>query len=199
MTTPTVRRAAPIDAGGITDTLQQAFFDDPVMRFLFPSDSSRRWRSAKFFKTELTSHQLPLNSAWTTEHHEAAALWAPPGHWQLPPTTIARNAIPLIRAFGRRLPVALRLLTVMEKQHPTEPHWYLAILGTAPRHQGKGIGSAVMAPALEICDNEGLPAYLESSKRSNIAFYARHGFEVTGEIVLPGGGPTIWPMWRNPR
>ena len=66
-------------------------------------------------------------------------------------------------------------------------------------NQGKGIGSALLVPGLAQCDETGLPAYLESSKHSNIAFYRRHGFEVTGEIQLPLGGPPIWPMWRNPR
>jgi ribosomal protein S18 acetylase RimI-like enzyme len=72
------------------------------------------------------------------------------------------------------------------------------VLGTAPEHQGKGLGSAMMAPVLHRCDDEGLPAYLESSKESNIAFYRRHGFEVVGEVVVPDG-PTLWPMWREPR
>jgi predicted N-acetyltransferase YhbS len=99
--------------------------------------------------------------------------------------------------FGANLPVALKTLSVIEKAHPKEPHYYLAILGTRPDRQSRGTGSALMRPVLEKCDADGIPAYLESSKEQNIAFYARFGFEVTGEIQLPNG-PTLWPMWRNP-
>ncbi len=83
----------------------------------------------------------------------------------------------------------------LERQHPTEPHYYLAMLGTDPAHQGRGIGSALLAPVLERCDEEGLPAYLESSKESNIAFYARHRFDLTKPFQLKGG-PTMYFMWR---
>jgi GNAT superfamily N-acetyltransferase len=82
--------------------------------------------------------------------------------------------------------------------HPEEPHWYLAVLGTATDHQGKGVGSALMAPVLAKCDAEGIPAYLESSKESNIPFYRRHGFEVSGEVNVKNG-PKLWPMWRDPQ
>ena len=51
---------------------------------------------------------------------------------------------------------------------------------------------------LERCDEEGIPAYLESSNARNVPFYRRHGFGVTTELQIPGGGPMLWLMWREP-
>jgi ribosomal protein S18 acetylase RimI-like enzyme len=75
---------------------------------------------------------------------------------------------------------------------------YLSVLGTDPAAQGRGIGSALLAPVLRQCDEDGVPAYLESSKERNVAFYARHGFRVREELALPRG-PQMWLMWRDPR
>ena len=88
----------------------------------------------------------------------------------------------------------------MERHHASVPrdHWYLSVLGTDPDRQGKGIGAALVQPVLDLCDAEGLGAYLESSKESNIPYYRRFGFEVSGELRFRGG-PPIWPMWRDPR
>ena len=86
----------------------------------------------------------------------------------------------------------------MRASHYREPHWYLSTLGTDPEAQGRGLGSAMLAPVLGLCDEDGWPAYLESSKESNIPFYERHGFRVTGEIQVPDG-PKLWPMLRPPR
>lgn len=55
-----------------------------------------------------------------------------------------------------------------------------------------------MRPVLDMCDRDGVPAYLEASSERNKALYLRHGFEVVGEIKLPDG-PRMWPMWRSPR
>ena len=86
----------------------------------------------------------------------------------------------------------------MAEAHPEEPHWYLAIIGSDPDVRGKGFGNALMRSRLERCDAEFAPAYLESSNPDNVPYYERFGFEVTGEIVVPGG-PTLVPMWRRPR
>ena len=59
-------------------------------------------------------------------------------------------------------------------------------------------GSRLLAPTLARADDDGVPAYLETQKFENIAFYARHGFTVVHEVTLPGS-PTVWAMQRNPR
>ncbi len=63
---------------------------------------------------------------------------------------------------------------------------------------GRGFGSSLMAPVLERCDRDGVPAYLEATSERNKQLYLRHSFEVTDEVPLPDG-PTMWPMWRSPR
>jgi GNAT superfamily N-acetyltransferase len=196
---PEVVVATASQRDGIASALADAFFDDPVMSFILQDVASRTRRLDRLFATLLRGHYLPLGTVWTTPAMEGAALWAPPGRGIIPTSRVLRNGLSMLQALGSRAYVALRALTHVEQLHPKEPHWYLGVLGTRTAQQGKGIGSALLQPALERCDADAIPAYLESSKHSNIAFYRRHGFEVTGEIQLPLGGPTVWPMWREPR
>jgi ribosomal protein S18 acetylase RimI-like enzyme len=93
---------------------------------------------------------------------------------------------------------AERILEQMEAFHPTEPHWYLAIIGVEPAKQGRGLGAQLMEGALTRCDEEGLIAYLESSNPANISLYQRHGFEVIGEIQV-ADTPVVTPMLRPAR
>ena len=115
------------------------------------------------------------------------------------PLPAAAAAPPLVRFLGLRTASVLGALERMEERHPQDPsHWYLFILGTEQAAQGQGLGSALLAQVLARVDADGMPAYLESSSERNLALYGRHGFEVTSEVVIPGG-PRIWPMWREPK
>ena len=141
---------------------------------------------------------LPYGGCVVTSGCEAAALWRPPGQWEIPWWQYITNAAAFIELLGADIPRALRALGVIEKNHPHTPHWYLQVLGTDTARQGNGYAGLVMRHQLAIVDAQGLPAHLESSKASNIPIYQSYGFEVTGEIVLPDG-PTLYPMWRAAR
>jgi GNAT superfamily N-acetyltransferase len=193
---PTARAATKADLTDIGAVLARAFHDDPVVCYVQPDDAARARSGPRFWRT-LATVATDKGEVWVTDDGAAAALWLAPDRWKDRPRHLVRQ-LPLAFTLRRSLPRAMRVFSLMERHHPRAPHWYLETLGTDPVHQGKGRGSALMAPVLGRCDAEGLPAYLESSKESNIPFYERHGFEVTGELVLPGG-PTLYPMWRDPQ
>lgn len=193
----TVHRATKREHPVLADLLARSFFDDPVMTWLIPEPRHRYGRLKSFYRAELDVYQR-RNRIYTSSDHSAAALWAAPGNWKIKPSDIARGTPRQLSSFRHRAITGLGLLSTMEKQHPTEPHWYLGIIGADPARQGTGAGRAVMEVVLEECDEQGLGAYLESSKVANVPYYERYGFAVTGEISVDRS-PTLYPMWRDPR
>jgi GNAT superfamily N-acetyltransferase len=194
-----VRRATSADVPALAAMLARAFFDDPVANWAWRPDRLRLGALERFQAVRLRQ-LLAGEEVWTSDELTCAALWAPPGRWH----SSLRETAELVPSFLHprlfmRMPMVALGWEKLERAHPHRPpHVYLALLGTEPEAQGRGLGSALLAPVLELCDRDGVGAYLESSKERNIDFYARHGFRVTGEIQLVRG-PTMWKMWRDPR
>lgn len=193
-----VRDVTKADVRAVARSLSLAFADDPVFAHLVPPSRHIK-RLEAFFADDIETFDRRGRTVLTTNDCDGAALWSPPGDWKMRTADIARGAPTAIKAFGRRLPLVLQTLAAVEAKHPEEPHWYLAVLGTAPAAQGKGIGAALLTPILDRCDREGIGAYLESSKPSNVPYYERFGFVVHEELPLPKGGPSVWRMWRDPQ
>jgi ribosomal protein S18 acetylase RimI-like enzyme len=194
-----VRLATSEDIEGMAEALALAFHDDPIMCWLFGAEAPRPMRYTRPFFAHEGARHLRNHQVFTLDGTPGAAYWDPPGHWKTSPMDILRLGPLMLRGMGSRTINALRGLSRMEAAHAKHPdHYYLAVLGTRPDRQGSGLGAALLAPVLNRCDEEGVGAYLESSKESNIPFYRRHGFEVVGEVEFPSG-PKLWPMWRDPR
>lgn len=120
----------------------------------------------------------------TTDGHAGASVWMKPGHWKMSTKTTLRILPGTLRLLGfRSFLRTLKVLTAFEKRHPKEEHWYLELLGTDPSMQRRGVGAALMAEVLGRGDREGLPAYLETQKPDNVAYYRHHGFEVVDTMT----------------
>ena len=121
------------------------------------------------------------------------ALWLPPGVEADEETmgAIAAEAVP-----AADQDEVFAFMGQMGEFHPTEPHWYLPLIGVDVTKQGRGYGSALLRHALERCDRDRLPAYLEATSPLNKALYERHGFEELG-VIQAGGSPPMWPMLRT--
>ena len=206
MVTPTVRAAGKADIRELAHVLGRAFFDDPVMTWVLPDAGERARALPRVFGTMARYHHLPLDGVELADdgaHVAAAALWAPPQKWRVSRTTEFRMLPGFLRAFGSHAKRGRQLDELMKSNHPVEPHWYLAVIGSDPTYRGGGYGKALMESGLARADAEWAPAYLESSNPDNVPYYERFGFEVIGELELPGdseaAGPTMWAMWRQPR
>jgi ribosomal protein S18 acetylase RimI-like enzyme len=200
--------AFPDEAESLGPVLARAFQDDPVMRWLFPDDAERRMRLTRLFTNSVARVNRGRRLIYSVGSVEigdeaastvSAALWDPPGTWRMSIWDQLRLAPAMLSTFGRRILLVLKMMTELEHHHLAEPHYYLFAIGTDPPLQRHGAGSALMSPILERCDREGLPAFLESSNPRNLSFYRRFGFEVTGALTLPSGGPSLDLMRRAPR
>jgi ribosomal protein S18 acetylase RimI-like enzyme len=199
---PQPRPARKEDVRELSRTLARAFYDDPVMIWLLPDEKRRTGQLCRLFATMTRHHHLArggVELACDGPGIGAAALWDPPNQWQETRGGQLAMTPTFVRVFGLRSMRGRAVQELMKRAHPEEPHWYLGVIGSDPAVRGKGFGRVLMRSRLDRVDAEHAPAYLESTKHENIAYYQRFGFEVTGEIVLPAGGPTMWPMWRQPR
>jgi GNAT superfamily N-acetyltransferase len=194
---PIVRPATTDDNDPVAGALARSFADDPVMQWLVPDEPSRERRLHAFFHAEL-GHAHANGVVLTTDAHAGGALWLAPKRWKIDTWGMLREAPAIIRAFGRRIPAALKIQEAMDEAHPREEHWYLSVLGTDPAQQGNGVGGALIRGVTDRCDATGIGAYLESSKAANVPYYERFGFVVTGEIQVKDS-PVLYSMWRDPR
>jgi ribosomal protein S18 acetylase RimI-like enzyme len=199
----TVGKADSGAIDGMAGALAGAFYDDPAFGWVLRHDPRRMAVLRRGFEMFLRRIWLEHEQTYTTAATAGVAVWEPPGAWKLGAGEQLRLLPAMLAIFRRHSPRVLRSLTVLEALHPKEPehaaHYYLAFLGVEPRWQGRGLGSALLAPVLARCDGERVPAYLESSTPRNRALYERHGFEVMDEFKLGRRAPPQWRMWREPR
>jgi GNAT superfamily N-acetyltransferase len=195
----TVRKATLDDVPRLSRALARAFESDPPMRWFLSDPETRAERARRLFDVMLRKVHLGRDYCYTTEDVVGGALWVPPGSWKLGVVDQMALLPGMMRVFGRGLVRAQRGLTVMESGHPRTPHYYLDSLGVEPEWQGRGLGSALMAPVLARCDEERMPAYLNAGSARSRDLYLRHGFRVTEEFCLPEDGPPLWRMWREPQ
>jgi|HubBroStandDraft_2_1064218.scaffolds.fasta_scaffold272690_2 ribosomal protein S18 acetylase RimI-like enzyme len=192
-----LRTATAHDVAQLASVLAAAFNHDPVFERLLPNERTRARGLRRFFEIELRAVGLARGTVWTTDELDGAALSTGPGKWRMPAHALVLHGRAFSRAFGVRLPRAATLLARVESRHVRQPHHYFPAIGVAPERQGQGLGSKLMAPTLECCDQAGLPAYLEASSERSAALYERLGFRVVRELQY-GGSQSLRLMLRAP-
>lgn len=188
-------RAGTEDAARVAALIGAAFHPLAVARWLV-SDPVRRAEVLPANFQIFVDHALAHGEIHVTADRSAAAVWFPRDGAPLPPPE--RYDERLRAACGETTDRFQVLDELFDRHHPEEPHHHLAFLAVRPDHQGRGLGSALLADHHARLDQRRVAAYLEASCERSRDLYLRHGYQVVGEPFRLPDGPPMWPMWRPP-
>jgi ribosomal protein S18 acetylase RimI-like enzyme len=183
----------------------RSFYDDPFFIHLSAEPMLRARGLALYMRSHLAALR---DTAVATGARDRAGnlvgtcVWQKPGTYPLPVTAQVAEMAGAVRALIPRpaaLVTGLRYTMAIEKARPREDHWYLCLLAADPMAWRRGIGTSLMEPSLAAVDEDGLPAYLETQKEANLAYYRRFGFEETARLTPCPGGPALFTMTRPAR
>ncbi|MFD4245041.1 GNAT family N-acetyltransferase [Streptomyces sp. NPDC058525] len=192
-----MRHAGTADEDDVVGVLCDAFFDDPVCRWMIPDAVRRRELLPSVFRAFTREAAADGRVYLAGDGLGALLLVNGPARDGVHGSGGAASAQPLAdlaEEFADRLLTCARLLAA---HHPGRPaHFYIPLVAARRGHQGRGIGSALVASAL--ADTAGAPVYLEATSRASLRLYRRLGFTRRGpELRLPDG-PALFPAWWDP-
>ncbi len=193
----TARRLDRADRDLALDAFCAGFADEPYTRWALDGPGYKR-RLGEMMSIDV-DESFVVGELWATPGFEAVAGWSPSAGRAERRRLIEADWSEYGRLFGER-GAALRQLDLLAVESvPEGPLWYLESLATAPRHRRRGHASDVLAPVLERCDRDGLPAALDTANAAALPFYAAHGFTQVGTAeVADAGAPRLWVLLREP-
>ncbi|PWW24277.1 acetyltransferase (GNAT) family protein [Geodermatophilus normandii] len=192
-----VRPAQPDDVPAAADVLADAFADHPWTRWTVGADAHAQ-RLTRLFRLDLGTIALPyghVDIGTTPEGPATVAVWLPGA--AVPGDVWAEVGAASVELAGSRAAAAAAAEAVLAPRRSSEEHLLLASVGVVRHLQGRGLGTATLAPGLDRADREGLPVRLETSAEATVHLYRRLGFAVTDVVDPPDGGPRTWLMRRG--
>ena len=163
MKSPTVRVMAAADEDLAVEMVVLAFAADPMARWTWPHAHQYLAAMPRMVRA-FGGRAFSNGSAFCTDDYAGTALWLSPG---VHADEEGLGAVLESTVAPSLAPETAAIFEQMATYHPTEPHWYLPLIGVDPAHQGEGHGDTLMAYALARCDSNHAPAYLESSNPRN--------------------------------
>lgn len=188
-----IRKLANADVQPTAQVLADAFADNHAYAWMHPRAATRARDLRAFFERNLRWH-LPLDLTWVATRGAqivGTSTLEPPGgvpsglrkdiaHWLIPTVrdqglrTFLRTA-----AAGREFGERYRALVKGTR------YYHVHAVAVAPDFQGKGVGSQLVAAALEECERlrarDAAPVVLSTQRERNLRLYQRAGFVLEQE------------------
>ncbi|TCO52841.1 hypothetical protein [Actinocrispum wychmicini] len=192
--------ATEADLDALATMLARAFHRDGLTKWICPDEQRRAEILPDFFQIFLEV-SLGYDSVYTNTSRDTALLFLPPGAWH----EVERGGVALSQRFAQILAAdeMERMATISGLQavhHPMgRPHYYISFGGVDPDHQRHGAISVLGDALLKRADDEEMATYTEASSAGGTFAALRWGFVEVGVRIDIPDGPSLRPMWREPR
>jgi ribosomal protein S18 acetylase RimI-like enzyme len=194
-----------VDKSGIKQAsaaLSSAFFNYPLMEYLFPDEIERKLGLFSLFEYYLY-YSIRYGEVYTiSSNFEGVAIWLTSDNYHMGFfRTLRAVPLPVIFRMGstanERMKGTDGYMDAVHKRLMSPPHWYLGTLGVVPEMQGKGYASKLLNPMLARIDEAGLPCYLETQVEARVSLYEHFGFRAIDKSIIHGTDITNWGMLRD--
>lgn len=180
-----------------------AFMSDPLYVASAP-DAEEREKLARSLTELFIRYGMRFGIVYRTSgSFDGLAVWLPPEERDI--SWVKAVRIGALHMLFRTKLKNLRHLVAVDKiakrAHIKDApglYWYLLVLAVAPDKQGRGIASKLIKPFLDMLDEAGEAAYLETHNPNNVGIYRHYGFELLGDYEVPQlSGLRHFSMFRS--
>jgi hypothetical protein len=191
--------ATRADTDILATMLADAFHNDALTRWITPDEDRRRAQLPDFFRVFLDI-SLRYDAVYTNASRDAALLFLPPGGWE----ETEKRGVELSQRFeeilGDDVEAMATISGLQAIHHPTgRAHYYVSFGGVNPHNQRRGAMTTLLKALIDRADVEGFGSYTEASSAGGAFAARRAGFSEIGHKIAIPNGPTLRPMWREPR
>ncbi|MFX1568450.1 MAG: GNAT family N-acetyltransferase [Promethearchaeota archaeon] len=181
--------------------ISHAFFNDPLMVFLFPITNERKQKLSLMMELLIRIGMKYGVVNTTSSNLEGVAIWLPSNKAKITPLMgLVNGGISYFFKIGSKIVKKqnrfYRLTYSKHNELMPSFHWYLSIIAINPLHQGKGYSKILFNSMFEQIDNQKLPCFLDTNNKNNVPIYKRFGFKIIEEYKIPDSDLRNWAMVR---
>jgi GNAT superfamily N-acetyltransferase len=125
-----------------------AFDTDPVARWMYHAADQYLLHIPRLFRA-LGASSFEAGAAHRSLDGAGIAIWLPPG---VHGDGTGVNAVIADSVAGDMQRCVSAVFEMTGRYRPSEPHWYLSLIGVEALHRNKGCGAALVEHGLRQCD-----------------------------------------------
>ena len=193
---------SPNQIKSASNVISKAFYNDPLMEYLFPELIDRK-NKLPFMMELLLRIGIKYGIVHATSPKlEGIAIWFPSNKVKITPWMgILNGGISYFFKLGKKLVKKQnRIYNYINSKHRTlfsSQHWYLSVIAIAPLFQGSGFSHILLNSMFIQIDKQNLPIFLDTNNKENIPFYKKYGFKILEKYEIPNTDLINWAMIRD--